>query len=399
MSTDTKPLRCLMVGYGWRSGVFLRLISQLPSLELAGVVVRRERVAGEAASVWHTSAYTALAPAIESSHPDFAVLCVPRSVVPDLAAVCAQHGLPVLAETPPAPDLLSLRAVWETVGPSGLVQVAEQYPFYPAHVARRAVVAKGVIGNVTGVEVSSTHGYHAIALIRSFLGGTFGPARVAARSFPSKLADPISRDAGWTGDLQPKDATTVIATVDFGGSMGLYDFTSNQWHNRLRRRRVVVRGERGEIVDDDVVWLSENQTIAEATLVRRQSGYDLDLEGFDTQRIFFNGGVVFENGLDGFRLADDEIAVGTLLVQMADWCRGSGPPPYPLAEACQDQLLALAVSEATATGKDVYVGEEKWALDHSPGVILTEVEAPCILGIMKEGQKSPEPVDDIGSQK
>ena len=44
--------------------------------------------------------------------------------------------------------------------------------------------------------------------------------------------------------------------MDFGGASGLVnDFTDNQWHNRLRLRRIVIRGSHGEIADDKVVRL------------------------------------------------------------------------------------------------------------------------------------------------
>jgi len=52
-----------------------------------------------------------------------------------------------------------------------------------------------------------------------------------------RVLDPLTRD-GWTGAEEPQDATTTLATLDLGdGRSGLYDFTDNQWHNRLRQRR------------------------------------------------------------------------------------------------------------------------------------------------------------------
>ena len=50
-----------------------------------------------------------------------------------------------------------------------------------------------------------------------------------------------------------------------------------------------------------------------------------------------------------------------MLARTATWVRGDGPPPYPLAEACEDQLIALAIDEAVASGGDVRTGREAWA--------------------------------------
>jgi len=56
------------------------------------------------------------------------------------------------------------------VGASGLVQVAEQYHLMPSHASRLALARSGAIGTVTSVQISSTHAYHAVALIRAYLG-------------------------------------------------------------------------------------------------------------------------------------------------------------------------------------------------------------------------------------
>ena len=96
-------------------------------------------------------------------------------------------------------------------------------------------------------------------------------------------------------------------------------------------------------------------------LVRRQTGYDLDLDGFETDHITYEGDVVFRNPYLGRRWNDEEIAIATLLEQMAAWVRGDGPPPYPLAEGAQDHLVALAVEEAVATDAPVTTSVEAWA--------------------------------------
>ena len=93
-----------------------------------------------------------------------AVGCEPE-VVADLVAA----GAAVLTETPPAPDLAALRALWAEVGGTRRVQVAEQYLLLPGHAARLGLVRGGVIGTPTSVQVSSTHGYHAVSMIRGFL--------------------------------------------------------------------------------------------------------------------------------------------------------------------------------------------------------------------------------------
>lgn len=56
-------------------------------------------------------------------------------------------------------------------------------------------------------------------------------------------------------------------------------------------------------------------------LVRRQTGYDLDLEGFETDHITLGPEVLFRNPYLGRRWSDEEIAVASLLDTTAAWAR------------------------------------------------------------------------------
>ena len=339
----------VVVGSGWCAELFWRVAGGLDGVECLGAVVRTPRELP-------VPTYGSL----DEVKPDFVLTAVPWDVSPQVIVSAVQRGLPVLAETPPASDVAGLRALWDAVGSSGLVQVAEQYLMVPAHAARLAAVRSGVIGTPTQVQVSSTHMYHAVSLIRGLLGAGREPVTVRASRSTAPLVDPLTRD-GWTGDDTPRPATTTIATLDFGGEKsGLYDFTTNQWHNQLRFRRILVRGTHGELRDDEVVRLVSPRTIVRTPLVRRQTGYDLDLDGFETDTITFGDQVLFRNPYLGRRWNDEEIAIATLIEATADWVRGDGPPPYPLADGAHDHLVALAVEESVETDSAVTTGVQAW---------------------------------------
>jgi predicted dehydrogenase len=338
-----------VVGSGWRAEYFWRLADGLDGLDCVGVVSRRPR----------SLPVPVFSSLDECPKVDFVVTAVPWSVTPSLVGELVERGVRVLAETPPAPDLDGLRALWHAVGASGLVQVAEQYTRMPAHAARLALVRDGVIGQPTRVDVSSTHQYHAVSLIRAFLGLGLGPAEVRAVRTVAPLADPLTR-AGWADPVEVKQATTTIATISFdGGGFGLYDFTDNQWHNQLLMRRLLVRGTTGELRDQEVIRLAEDRTIVASPIVRRQTGYDLDLDGFDTDHITFGSAVLYRNPYQGTRWNDEEIAIATLLEDTAAWV-GGGPAPYPLADGVHDHRIALAIEEAADRGTAVQIGPEPW---------------------------------------
>jgi hypothetical protein len=327
---------------------------------VAGVVTRGADRGAQVARAWGVPTYRTVDDLLSHAAPEFVLVCVPRAVAPGVTSELVRRGVRVLCETPPAPDLAGLRRLWADVGGSGLVQVAEQYLMMPAHAARWAVLRAGYIGEVTSVQVSSTHQYHAMSMIRLMLDAGFADAEVTARAFTAPLADPLSRD-GWTGGTAPRQARTTLALLDLGdGRSGVYDFTANQWFNPLRGNRIVARGSLGELVDDRVTRLVDHDTVVESALVRRQTGIDLNLEGFDLDHISLNGAVVYRNPYRGHRLAEDDISVATITDRMASWCRDEGPEPYPLAEACQDHLVALAVEESARTGATVRTARVPW---------------------------------------
>ena len=351
-----------VIGSGWRSAFFLRLARAAPDrFRAAGVVTRTAGRGAEISEQWGVPAFLSVAELLDAEAPDFVIASVPWAVTPEVTREAVDLGAHVRAETPPAPDLQGLRALWADVGASGRVQVAEQYLLMPGHAARLAIVEDGIIGRPTSVHVCSTHLYHAVSMIRGLLGVGFEPAVVSARSFSAPLADPLSPD-GWSGDSTPQDRSTTLATLDFGGRVGLYDFTDNQWWNPLRARRIVVRGSLGELVDDRVIRLVDPTTPVESTLVRRQTGIDLNLEGFDLDHISFDGRVVYRNPFQGSRLSEDDIAVATLLERTGAWAREEGPPPYPLTDGLQDHLISVAIGDSLATGRDVTTTTEPWAV-------------------------------------
>jgi predicted dehydrogenase len=351
-----------VIGSGWRTDFFLRLARLLPErFEATGVVTRTAERGSQVEREWSLPTHRSVEALLEVGRPEFVVVSVPRHAASALTVDLVGRGVPVLSETPPAADPQGLRDLWSAVGRSALVQVAEQYLMLPSHAARWSVLRSGTIGTVTSVQVSSTHQYHAVSMIRQLLDAGHAPVAVTARALEAPLADPLDR-GGWTGGAEPRPATTTLAVLDFGqGRSGLYDFTDNQWFNPLRTNRIVARGSTGELVDDRVVRLVDPVTAVESALLRRQTGTGSNLEGFDLDHISHGGDVVYRNPYRGARLAEEEIAIATLLDRMTAWCRGQGAAPYPLAEACQDHLVALAIEESARTGTTITTAREAWA--------------------------------------
>lgn len=354
------PIRYGVIGSGWRTQAFVRIAERLPErLTLEGVVTRSEARVDEIVENWQVPAYTDLDRFLDRHPIDFMITSTPFAVTPLVIKDLISRGIAVLAETPPAPDVESLRDLWAAVGNSGLVQVAEQYPFHPGNVARRAVLEAGAVGDVTWAYVSSTQWYHAVAILRQMLGIGFEEAAISARSFTQRMVDPQTR-TGWADHTDPVDRTMTLASLDFGGRVGVYDYTDNQVRNPVRGNRLIVRGTHGELADNRLVRLPAPRTPLESELRRWQTGQYLNFEVPDLYQIGDGQRVLYTNPYFGNTLPDEDIAVATLLERTGHWVRDNTEPPYPLAQAAQDQLLALAIRASAESGEIVRTGREPW---------------------------------------
>jgi predicted dehydrogenase len=355
------PLPFALVGHGWRADFYLRVARALPDrFRCVGVVTRGPEAGAAAERAWGVPAHREIGAVLAAGRPLVAVTSVPWAANPGVVRELVAAGVAVLAETPPAPDAGGLRALWADVGAAGLVQVAEQNPCLPVLAAVQEIVRDGALGRVTSASLSWTHGYHAIAVLRRLLAVGGEPAVVRATAVEGPLlAGPDRR--GRPADPAEVPALHTVATLTWPQGVGLYDFTDGQWFHPLRRRHLVVRGSRGELVGTSVAWAGDDGRPLDAPIHRRQTGLDGDLEGADLDALTWAGRTLFRNPYRGSRLSDEEIAIATLLERTGAWRRGEQPPPYPLAQACQDHLLALAVEQSVSTGEAVTTAVEPWA--------------------------------------
>jgi predicted dehydrogenase len=353
------PVRFAIIGSGWRSEFLIRMAKAAPDrLEVVAVVTHTDAEAQRLGARWGVPTMRTIEEAL-AHEPEFVVSAVNWPAMPVVVRELVAAGAKVLAETPPAPDIEGLRSLWRDVGASGLVQVGEQYTRMPGHASRLAVVQAGTIGTVTSVEVASTHLYHAVSLVRAFLGVDMEPVVVNARAFTAPLVDPLSF-RGWVKDPMPGPKTTTIATLDFGeGRMGLYNFVENQWWNPLLARRIVIRGSLGEIVDDTVTRLTPEGPVT-SPIVYRRTGVDMNLEGNEVVHTSFDGRVIYRNPWVGTSLSEDDIAVASHLAATGMWARDEAAGPYPLEQGCQDHAVGLAIERSARTGADVHVEGEVW---------------------------------------
>jgi hypothetical protein len=354
------PIHFGMVGTGWRSEFFLRIAAARPDLfAVTGLVGRDQSKASALAGRFGVPVFASWRGLLaQGPRPAFMVSSVSWAAAPEIMGDLVGAGMPVLSETPPAPDTQALRALWKKLGAHAPVQVAEQYAFQPHHAARLSVVYAGRLGAVSQAQLSVAHGYHGINLMRRFLGIGYENAHITAKRFTSDIIAGPTR-AGPPQSEARKRIDQDLAWFDFDGKLGVFDFASEQYFSHIRDPRLLVRGERGELSNDSVVYLTDVTSPVRLQFVRHEGGAGGNLEGKYLKGLQLGDQWLYRNVFAPAPLADDEIAIATCLTLMHEFVR-TGAGFYGLAEACQDTYLSFALNDALRNGS-ARTKRQKWA--------------------------------------
>lgn len=356
LPTTPRPIRFGIVGTGWRALFYLRIAKARPDLfAIAGLVSRRPSEAFQ--REWGTPVYGVLDDLLRAGSPSFVVTSVPWDVNPGLLRALAERGVPALSETPPAPDvegLVSLNA--DIARLKGKVQVAEEYHLRPMNAAQLAVSGSGLLGTISHAQISVGHGYHGISLMRRHLKIGYEPAKITSVEFKAPIVASPGRDSAPDRE-EIRESSQEIYLYDFGDRSGMMDFTGDQYFGYIRRERVLVRGERGELMNDSVVHLAGSATPIATTLVRHHQDI---LTGVALRGIQAGDRWIYDNPFAPAPITDDEIAIASCLTRMDEYVR-TGKPFYPLAEGSQDHYLYLMSQKAMRERAAMDAPRQPWA--------------------------------------
>nr|WP_159882079.1 Gfo/Idh/MocA family oxidoreductase [Paenibacillus puerhi] len=357
-----KPITFSIIGGGgFRAQYYLRIAQALPEqFRVSGMVVRDETKGRSMEALWQVATYRTLEQLLDKEQPDFVVLSINPSSAMDEMLELAERGVPVLAETPPAPHLDGLLGLHDRLTLQGArIQIAEQYQFHPVQEARQAIIKSGRLGSVNQVTVSISHLYHAVSLIRKMLGVQFENVSIRGMKFESDWVAGPNRSGPPTEDRLIK-SERALAWLDFGDKLGIYDFTKDQHRSWTRSNHLCIRGERGEIFDNRISIQDPSCTQIQLELKRINKGEYENAEGYFLKGIMAGERWVYENPFMPARLYDDEIAIAACLQKMAVYAAG-GPEFYGLPDASQDHYIGMLMEQAIRTGETVVSARQPWA--------------------------------------
>ena len=329
-----------IIGAGWRSEFYLRIAALMPdTFKVSGIYIRNKQKREEFSQKYNAPIFDTLEKLLQTDY-DFIVSCVNKTGICDTIRELACKNIPLLTETPIGTSVSEIGDFLREIKPDWRVQVAEQFHFQPRNVAIKRVIESGILGEITQVQLSCCHDYHAASLIRFFLGT--GDEMPDVSSFT--LSDTVNRYNSRAGLLsEPKTVTAEekFVVLRFKDKTALYDFSFEQYFSDIRRSRILIRGTNGEILNDECTYL-KNGLPHSFSLQRNSYGANENLDGFTLVNITAEGRVLYENPFKSARLSDEEIAIATCLLNMKKYLE-TGIPFYSLQEAALDSKIFLSV--------------------------------------------------------
>ncbi len=333
-------IKYAIIGAGWRSEFYLRIAALLPdTFKVSGIYIRNRQKQEEFSKKYNVPILDTLDKLLETDF-DFIVSCVNKTGICDTVRELADKNIPVLTETPIGTSVSEIDDFLSEIKPYWRVQVAEQFHFQPRNAAIKSVIDSGILGEITQVQLSCCHDYHAASLIRFFLGtGDEMP-----EGFSFTQSDTVTRYNSRGGLLKEPQTVTAeekFAFFKFKDKTAVYDFNYEQYFSDIRRSRILIRGTNGEILNNECTYL-KNGLPHSFFLQRNSYGANESLDGFTLVNITVEGRVLYENPFKGSRLSDEEIAIATCLLNMKKYLE-TGIPFYTLEDAATDSKIFLSV--------------------------------------------------------
>jgi predicted dehydrogenase len=229
------------------------LIRTCAELGVLGAVVDTDATAARSqASAWNVPALP-LAQVLDDPRLDAMVIAAPAPAHAALCRLALDHGKDVFVEKPLAADLAEAEALAADVARSDRVfMVGHLLRHHPAFQALAAIVARGEIGALRYITASRLSLGRVRTHENAFL--SLSPHDI---SMILALADatPVSVEATGRAFVTPGVADEVHADLGFpglGSSGALHAHVAASWLSPVKEQKLVVVGETGALVFDDV---------------------------------------------------------------------------------------------------------------------------------------------------
>ncbi|MBD3184530.1 hypothetical protein GF312_19765 [Candidatus Poribacteria bacterium] len=342
-------LKVAVVGAGRRAaGAWLPTINALDDqLQLVAVCNKGATRGEEQANKYDVKWYTDVEKMMDTEKPDFVAIIVNPANTHIVAKAALERGISVITETPVASSLEDADMLIELAEKKGAkLEVAENLYRMPSERIKRELILNGVFGKIwRGHNNSKTHNYHAVSLVRSYIGFDIPIRRVIGIQGEFNVEPHEYR--GTTTDMERSRHAVFFFE---NGALGFSHFTSLTFGSPLRGvNSTDFYGEKGMAVGDQLFVLEDGKTRKPIEIKRHTcsaNGMDvLDKFVADT-----DPEVIWDNPFKNYKLSDGMITIASELASIMKAVRDDVDPEYGAVNGRIDRQIDLAISESHKNG-------------------------------------------------
>lgn len=318
----------IIIGGGWRAEFYLRIAKAIPEkFHVSAICVRNSKQRQYITEKFNVKVLSSIEEILEEPF-DFIVNCINKEDISCLSVELADRGYYVLSETPVIKKP-------EHGHCYDKIQVAEQFHLKGTYQALKRIINAGVIGNINHIQISVAHDYHAISLLRFLLEDYEEPNLIGTQI----LDDKMLRTHGRTGEFTEKSEEIThqqIKIYQFKNATAILDYNIEQYFSPIRKDRILIRGTRGEIENNQVRYFNRDNKAVCSDIRTVMSGL---LDGFYNDKITFEDKTLFDFPFKEARLSEEEIAIAQCLIDMNKYIE-TGKELYSYERAYEDYIWA-----------------------------------------------------------
>ena len=346
---DMDKLNVAVVGAGRRAaGSWLPAINTLDDqLNLLAVCNTGAPRGEEQAKKYGVNWYTDIEKMLDKEKPDFVAIIINPPQTHIVAEAVLERGISMITETPVTSTLEDADMLIKLAEDKGAkIEVAENLYRMPSERIKRELILNGVFGKVwRGHNNSRTHNYHAVSLVRSYIG----------------FDVPIKRVIGVQGDFavepheyrgRKTDSERSRHAVFFfeNGALGFSHFTSLTFGSPLRGvNSTEFYGEKGMAVGEQLFVLKDGTTKHPINISRVTCNVD-GMEVLDKFVADTDPEIVWDNPFKSYKMSDGMITIASELASIMKAVREDAEPEYGAVNGRIDRQIDLAISESHKNG-------------------------------------------------
>jgi predicted dehydrogenase len=338
-----------VVGAGRRaSGSWLPAIAVLADqFHLVAVCNTGARRGEEQAAKYGVPWYQNVEAMLDRERPDIVVAVVHPGQTHIVVAAALDRGISVVTETPIASSLEDADMLIALAAErKAHLEVAENLYRAPAERIKRELILRGVFGRIwRGHNNSRTHNYHAVSLVRSYIGFDVGIQRVVGveGAFPVQPHE-------YRGTRTEVERSQHAMLLFENGALGFSHFTNLAFGSPLRGiTSTEFYGEKGMAVGEQLYVLDDAQERRPIN-VRRLTCSVGGAETLDKIVADTDPEIVWDNPFARYAMNDGMIPIASELASIARAVREGVPPEYGAQNARLDRQVDLAISESHRRG-------------------------------------------------